>query len=413
VGPCAADSTFVDSLSSAGKLGIPVPQAEEIESRLGQLFVVNVDGFGYGGPLALEPDFAPMIAQLQVGGVIPHYGSTSYERIRRTNRALKALTRLPLLVCADIVKIKAAGAVGTFGDGYVGGFLGRFKRLPDSELEALARLNAFGFAAMGINVALGPTVDTSTGDPRTPDRARLVISALKEFGLEPVLKHFPYLPARANLHRQSPDTLVPPDEVESRFAVFHELGDEAEMMMTTHLYDSLVDARIVTFSPIWNRLLRTGTGFTGLLMSDGLLMLRNYADTKMLSINPGDPDPPGIDRTSSWALRAILAGHDLIIVEGSAALTYRTFQGLLAVACSSAPLGRALRERIEESCRKIETWKQEHEAFLKREVDVPAGVITRVVQVLPADNADLNTFRFDAEALAGLEPALVKAQARP
>ncbi len=410
---CGADSTFVDSLSSAGKLGIPVQQAKDIESRLGQLFIVNVDGFGYGGPLALEPEFAPMIAQLQVGGVIPHYGSTSYERIRRTNHALKKLTRPPLLVCADIVKIKGAGVVGTFGDGYVGGFLGRFKRLPDSELEALARLNAFGFAAMGINVVLGPTVDTSTADPRTPDRARLVISALKEFGLEPVIKHFPYLPARANLHRQSPDTLVPPDEVQRRFAVFHELEDEAGIMMTTHLYDSLVDPRIVTFSSAWNRLLRSGTGFTGLLMSDGLLMLRNYADTKMLSIIPGDPDAPGIDRTSSWALRAILAGHDFIIVEGSAALTSRTFQGLLAIACSGTPLGRELRERIQESYGKIERWKQEHEASLSREIDVPADVITTVVQALPTDSADLNTFRFDARALAGLEPALVKAKPRP
>ena len=413
VSPCPADSTFVDGLSSAGKLGIPVPQAKDVESRLGQLFVVNVDGFGYGGSLALEPDFAPMIAQLQIGGVIPHYGSTSYERIRRTNRALKALTRLPLLVCADIVKIKAAGAVGTFGDGYVGGFLGRFKRLPDSALKDLARLNAFGFAAMGINVVLGPTVDTSTADPRTPDRARLVIGALKEFGLEPVLKHFPYLPARANLHRQSPDTQVPPDEVENRFAVFQELEGETEIMMTTHLYDSLVDPRIVTFSSVWNRLLRSRTGFTGLLMSDGLLMLRNYADAKMISIKPGDPDAPGIDRTSSWALRAILAGHDFIIVEGSAALTYRTFQGLLAVACSSTPLGSELRERIEESSRKIESWKQEHEASLMREIDVPAGVITTVVQALPPDSADLNAFRFDAGTLAGLEPALAKAQARP
>ena len=165
VGSCAADSTFVDSLASAGKLGIPVQQARDLESRLGQLFIVNVDGFGYGGPLALEPEFAPMVERLQIGGVIPHYGSTNYERIRRTNRALKGLTRLPLLVCCDIVKIKGAGAVGTFGDGYVGGFLGRFKRLPDSELETLARLNAFVFAALGINVALGPTVDTSTTRP--------------------------------------------------------------------------------------------------------------------------------------------------------------------------------------------------------------------------------------------------------
>jgi hypothetical protein len=148
-------------------------------------------------------------------------------------------------------------------------------------------------------------------------------------------------------------------------------------------------------------------------MSDGLLMLRNYADTKMVSPIPGDPDAPGIDRTSSWALRAILAGHDFIIVEGSAALTYRTFQGLLAVACSNASVGQELRLRIEESYRKIERWKQVHEAFLRREVDVSAAAVTTVVRVLPVEGVSLSSFKFDARALAGLEPALQAAQARP
>ncbi len=413
VSACAADSSIVDSLAAAGKLDIPVQQARDLESRLGQLFIVNVDGFGYGGPLALEPEFAPLVAQLQIGGVIPHYGSTNYERIRRTNRALKGLTKLPLLVCSDIVKIKGAGVIGTFGDGYVGGFLGRFKLLPDSELGTLARVNAFVFSALGINVALGPTVDTSTADPRTRDRARLVIAALKDFGLEPVLKHFPYLPARANLHQQSPDTRVPPDEVDNRLAVFQELAAEAGIMMTTHLYDSMVDTRIVTFSPVWTSLLRSRTGFGGLLMSDGLLMLRNYSDTSMLSAGPGDPDVAGLDRTASWALRAILAGHDFIIVEGSAALTRRTFQGLLGVACRDTPVGSELRQRIEESYRRIESWKQANEATLRREVDVTAAVISTAVRVLPLDGASLSSFRFDARALAGLEPALRAAQARP
>ena len=48
--------------------------------------------------------------------------------------------------------------------------------------------------------------------------------------------------------------------------------------MTTHLLDSSVDKALVTFSPAWNLLLRTRTGFEGPLMSDGLLMLKNYAD---------------------------------------------------------------------------------------------------------------------------------------
>ena len=116
------------------------------------MLIVNVDGFGYGGSLALEPGFIPMIEKLQVGGVIPHYGSTDYQRIRRTNRALAAMTEQPLLICCDIVKIAsplarpgASPKIARFGDGYVGGFIGRFRGLPDEDFRRLAMLNAFTF----------------------------------------------------------------------------------------------------------------------------------------------------------------------------------------------------------------------------------------------------------------------------
>ncbi|HTP59975.1 MAG TPA: hypothetical protein VMM82_13720, partial [Spirochaetia bacterium] len=103
-----AESSVVDSLAGSGRLGIPVERARELESDLGQLFIINVDGFGYPGTsLALEPDFAPLVERIQVGGVIPHYGSSDYQRIRRTNRALSSLTRLPLLICCDIVRLSA------------------------------------------------------------------------------------------------------------------------------------------------------------------------------------------------------------------------------------------------------------------------------------------------------------------
>ncbi|MGA2639930.1 MAG: hypothetical protein ABSG21_03380 [Spirochaetia bacterium] len=172
-GPCASQSLFVESLAARGALEIPLEDARKLESELGQLLVVNVDGFGYSGLLALEPGFAPMVHRLQIGGVIPHYGSASYERIRRTNRALAGLTDLPLLICADIVKLRGPARTGTFGDGYVGGFVGRFRWMTDDQFPTLARLNAFVLSAIGINVALGPTVDTSTMDPRTRDRARM------------------------------------------------------------------------------------------------------------------------------------------------------------------------------------------------------------------------------------------------
>ena len=404
------NGSFSDKLAAKGSLRVPLAQARELESKLGQLFIVNVDGFGATGDLALEPGFSPMLRRLQIGGVIPHYGSTSFDRIRRTNRALAAMTDLPLLLCCDIVKLRGAGRTASFGDGYVGGFLGRYRALPDAELETLSRLNAFTFAALGINVALGPTVDTSTGDPRTEDRARLVIAQLRSFGLEPVIKHFPYLPARANLHRQSPDTRLPLTEAQRRFAIFGSLADNAGIMMTTHLYDSLVDGSIVTFSPLWNGILRNQTGFDGLLMSDGLLMLKNYTDRSLLSGGPGGPGFSGMDETARWAMRAILAGHDMVIVEGSAAQTWHAFEGLLTAACGGSAAGTALRKRIDDAYGKISAWKTAHAGTLRRTVEVPPAAMQAVIAALPADDADLRSFSFDAAAVARLQPALLAAQ---
>lgn len=405
-GPCSSQSPFVDTLAARGKLEIPLDDARKLESELGQLLVVNVDGFGYSGPLALEPGFAPMVQRLQIGGVIPHYGSTSFERIRRTNRALQELTDLPLLICSDIVRLRGPARTGSFGDGYVGGFVGRFRQMPDQQFQTLARLNAFVFSALGINVALGPTVDTSTADPHTADRARMAAGELKSYGLQVVLKHFPYLPTGANLHRRSPDTKVPLEEAQKRFAVFRDLAADADMVMTTHLLDSSIDRSLVTFSPAWNALLRGRTGFDGPLMSDGLLMLKNYADSSVLAGGIPSADFAGLDEAAVWAARAILAGHDLVIVEGSAAQTMRVFEGLLTAAGRASPRARELRARIEESAARIARWKKGREEELRRVVEVAPSAVQQAISLLPPDGADLTSFRFDPAGLARLRPTM-------
>ncbi len=43
------------------------------------------------GTLALAPAFAELVRKIRPGGVIPHYGSTDYAKIVRTNRALAEL----------------------------------------------------------------------------------------------------------------------------------------------------------------------------------------------------------------------------------------------------------------------------------------------------------------------------------
>jgi beta-glucosidase-like glycosyl hydrolase len=245
------------------------------------------------------------------------------------------------------------------------------------------------------------------------DRAALALAALRRYGLLPVLKHYPFLPASANLHRQSPDTKVAPRVVEKRVAVFRQLADEADILMTTHLFDTNVDRTLVTFSRVWTSLLRRQTGFEGLLMSDGLLMLRNYADRAPLAGGPPAGEVEGLDQAAVWALRAILAGHDLLIVEGSAAQTVKAFEGVLAVACRDTPMGNEVRARVLESARRIERFKLDRRAALTRTLSVPASTIEAVIALLPPERAALASFRFDAPRLALLGPALRAASVTP
>jgi beta-glucosidase-like glycosyl hydrolase len=409
--PLPAASRYADALAAQGRLSIPLAEARALESVLGQLLVVNVDGFGYTGNLALEPGFVPMMERLQVGGVIPHYGSADYQKIRRTNRALAGMTTEPLLLCCDIVAVAAPGATGgaartaRFGDGYAGGFIGRFRGLPDEDYRRLAAINAFAFAALGMNVALGPTVDDSTGDPRTEARARALVAELRRFGILPVLKHYPFLPREANLHRESPDTKVALRDVEKRAAVFARMSREAPVLMTTHLADSLVDRDMVTFSAPWNRILRRQTGFDGLLMSDGLLMLGNYAGSSAaLLARPGTG--LAVQGPAAWAARAILAGHDLVIVEGTAAVTYMVFEGLLAEACGSSPAAGALRARITGAAADIATFKKRNARVLRRQLDVPDAAMAAAVSLAPGSKDDPSVFRVDKARYEALEAAM-------
>src|SRR5208337_3754395 len=162
----------------------------------------------------------------------------------------------------------------------------------------------------------------------------------------------------------------------------------------------------------WNALLRDGTGFTGPLMSDGLLMLKNYADRSAFAGGVPPADFEGLDVAAAWAARAILAGHDLVIVEGSAAQTVRVFEGLLTAACHASPRSQELRQRIEESSARIARWKKDREGALRRVVDVSPAVIQQVIALLPPDNADLASFRFDTAGLEGLRPSLEAAGLR-
>ena len=153
--PAGAQSFPTTSLALEGKLGISLVDAVRIQRLLGQLLMVNVDGFGISGPLAIAPGLLDLVEELQIGAVIPHYGRQDPSVIRATNAALRARAEEPLLIAEDIVTLRASdGSTASFGDGYVGGFIGKHRSLDDVAFERLASLNAFVCRALGMNCTL-------------------------------------------------------------------------------------------------------------------------------------------------------------------------------------------------------------------------------------------------------------------
>jgi hypothetical protein len=198
------------------------------------------------------------------------------------------------------------------------------------------------------------------------------------------LKHWPFIPAGTNLHKVSTDTKATATEVDGLTTVFRRLAPRADLMMSTHVFDSLIDPySLVTFSPTWIARLRRDTGFKGLLVSDGLLMLRSYRELA------APPKPiPGLggsaeDEYAGWAMRAILAGHDMLILESTAWTTRQVFGKVFALACRSD--GRELRDRINASYARIQEFKRVHAAEIGAAVEAPVSLIDGILAAMPAE----------------------------
>ncbi len=146
-------------------------------------------------------------------------------------------------------------------------------------------------------------------------------------------------------------------EVNKRIGDFKALHGLARCIMTTHLYNSLIDAgNIATFSSKWVGFLKHSLNYNDLIMSDGLFMIKSYTHhpTDCAALCFKDlMVPPHLHPVSIFAVRAICAGHDIIILEGNDRDTYRIFYDLLFFTCQKNSTGERLRRRIGKAYRKI------------------------------------------------------------
>jgi beta-glucosidase-like glycosyl hydrolase len=394
--------------------GWPQPAGEasvaaELREKLGQLLIVNVDGFATGEGVAISPAYLDLVEAIQPGGVLPHYGTRSFSRVRQANEELRKRARLPLLVAADLLVLggedRGSGARAEFGDGYEGGLSLRRASLDAGDFKLLSQANAYVYRAAGIDCALGPVVDNSSGGASAA-RALVELGAYRGLGVASTLKHWPFLPPGYSLHLRSRDAEVPESEALGLASPFSLLAPSADLVMTTHVYDSLVDPQnIVTFSAAWLCLLKSKIGPGPLIVSDGLLMLRNYAGgatplTRVPGWPAGSEDDPG-----PWAALAILAGHDMVILEGKASSTRRAFESILALSLREGEPGPALRRRILESWERIVAFKLGRAKPANPEIEASPALVERIASAVARLDSSPLSFRelLGAEAAAAIE----------
>lgn len=176
-----------------------------------------------------------------------------------------------------------------------------------SALRLNCRLIADDLRRVGINVNCLPVLDIINGgaDPVIGDRAfsddptvvsafgRIVIDALREGGVLPVVKHLPgHGRATADSHLELPEVSAPiADMDETDFIPFKALAD-APFGMTAHVkYKDIDPNQCATLSKVViGRIIRMKMGFTGLLMSDDLSMKAltgSFADRARLAFSAG------------------------------------------------------------------------------------------------------------------------------
>jgi len=428
-----------DDVKKSGKLGIPLETCRSIENKIGQLLFVNVDGYGgekkeamEGTPLSLSPAYGKMIEDLQIGGVLPKFTSWGATIMTREAELLSTMrwlrqrqVRQPLLIGVDYLAMriqKKQNESYTFvGLGVGSGFLGRFGGKDSPEcLQDRAFLDAFLNRTAGVNLALGPTIEN---DPRNEflaqsmeqvvPSAQILIRQFDKMGISTTLKHYPYTPSTYNLHDKSEDTKIPKNEVMRKLQTFHNLNQGSDFVMSTHLYNSNVDpADMATFSKEWVRILREEIGFKGLLMTDALFMIDKYSKSmKQMSSHWPHEQVPLYDENSQisiFAMRAILAGHDIVMLESTMADTYRVFKDILFTACQDKPISATLRARISESYSRIVDWKTKNRDKLLKTVEPSNELIEKAIQLHSSKDLcqradEMNVIRPQIEAL--LTPA--------
>src|SRR3989339_214594 len=389
-----------EDLQKKKKLNIKLKQCFNIANELGQLFVAHVDGYGSDDPIS--QGYLKLVKDYDVGGVIVQEGMVDdLVELKKSLERLKANQETPLITSIDFLSIPKNER--KFDSIFVGiGWDSEEDilnwRKPNACIKRKAYLTALLQKMTGINTALGPVVehkwssDIGAGglvdntDQTTTEMYFDLKDAYDELGVETTIKHFPFTPETFNLHRDNKDTHIPKEKVMSMIKIFGDISSRSDIVMTTHIYNSTIDKdNIATFSETWINLLRAG-GFKGLIMTDGMFMLSKQDKAKIFLSGWPHEQIKLSDFDVLFTAKAILAGHNLVLLEGSSGDLKRVFRGILEIIASNTDVGNKLINQINTSYKSIMDYKSTKGNILRQDLSYDSSVFNAALELLQDDN---------------------------
>lgn len=278
-----------------------------LEQRVGQLFLARCNA-----ETAIQD-----IRQYHLGGLVlfgEDFENQSMESMRQTIAAYQAAAEKPLLIAVDeeggdVTRVSRFSAFRErrFSSLRTRYDLGGLDAVLAEEEEKCRLL-----ADLGINVNLGPVCDITT-DPEafmyarslgqdaqtTAEVTAEIVKLMQDFRMGSVLKHFPGYGNNADTHTGIAVDSRPLSDFENQDFIPFTAGIQAGCggVMVGHILVEALDPELpASLSPAVHRYLREELGFSGVIMTDDLVM---QAITDQYGAGEA-------------AVMAVLAGNDLL-----------------------------------------------------------------------------------------------------
>jgi len=341
----------------------PLPEIDSLSlrSQIAQMIVVRASGYLYDHQIQYpqweipSPKLSQLISEDGVGGVILVGGSAPEIYLR--TQALQAQAQVPLLIAADVEEGVGQRFKGATYFPPPMALSAISPELSPKYAEAMGAIIAKESSAIGVNWVLAPVVDVNN-NPANPvinvrafgqkpeqviNLTTAFIQGASKYAVLTTAKHFPgHGDTSVDSHLHTPVLDHSRDRFQQvEFPPFRAaIAASVDAVMSAHVFVPNFDAHTIsTLShPTLTGLLRHELGFTGLIVTDALIMA-----------GVSDRHSP-----EAVAVQAILAGADILLMPVDAD---RTINAIVEAVES----GKITRDRLRLSLDRI--WQAKAKIF--------------------------------------------------